>query len=61
MLAGDVPSTSSGSSEAASFSGVCPPSDTTTPTSSPERASASSTAPTSSGVSGSKYSRSEVS
>ena len=45
----------------ASFSGVCPPNCTMTPFSVPRERSTSSTSSTSSAVSGSKYSRSEVS
>ena len=63
--AGGVPRTSPEGMSAASLSGVWPPSDTMTPTSRPaptEAASSrSSTLARSSGVRGSKYSRSEVS
>ncbi len=45
----------------ASPSGVCPPSCTITPATGPDACSAATTSSTSSSVSGSKYSRSEVS
>jgi hypothetical protein len=53
--------TPASSSACASFSGVCPPNCTITPSSSPRDISMSQTSSTSSTVSGSKYSRSEVS
>ena len=59
-----VPSTSAGSIECDSLSGVCPPSETITPStrapSTQAACSAAMTSATSSGVSGSKYSRSDV-
>ena len=67
MEAGEVPATKPGGNSPASFSGVCPPRPTITPTTPgpeprcAERASASSTASTSSVVRGSKYNRSLVS
>ena len=61
--AGDVPAISSTGMRDASFSGVCPPSDTITFGATPPAAavSAAMTWCTSSRVSGSKYSRSDVS
>ena len=62
---GGVPSTSDSGSTPASFSGVCPPSETTTPTTRPSptlaRCSTSMTFETSSALNGSKYRRSDVS
>ena len=60
---GAVPATSSGGISDASFSGVCPPSETITFGGTPPAAavSAAMTCSTSSPVSGSKYSRSDVS
>ena len=60
---GDVPAISSTGSSPASFSGVCPPSDTITFGATPPLAavSAAITLSTSSRVSGSKYRRSLVS
>ena len=58
-----MPATNSGGMSDASLSGVCPPSDTTTLGATPPAAavSAAITLATSSAVSGSKYSRSDVS
>ena len=60
---GAVPAISSGGISEASLSGVCPPSDTITLGGTPPAAavSAAMTCSTSSPVSGSKYSRSDVS
>jgi len=63
IASGEVPriGTPASSSGRASFSGVCPPNWTITPSSSPFDRSTSISSSTSSAVSGSKYSRSEVS
>ena len=63
MASGEVPTTGtpSAASALASPSGVWPPSWTMTPATAPLRCSACTTSSTSSSVSGSKYSRPDVS
>ena len=63
MASGEVPTTGTlaASRARASPSGVCPPSCTITPATGPLACSARTTSSTSSRVSGSKYSRPEVS